>query len=63
MPHLRIFSTTEIAAELGVSAWMVRRVAGDVKRIGTARAFTSNDLPRLRQLLEAAGYLKPEAAK
>jgi hypothetical protein len=60
---MRIFSTTEVAAELGVSPWMVRRVAGDVKRIGTARAFTSNDLPRLRQLLEGAGYLKPEAAK
>jgi hypothetical protein len=54
----RIFSTVEVATELGVSAWQVRRVAPAAPRVGQNRVFSSADLPRLKQLLESAGYLR-----
>ena len=59
----RIFSTVEAARELNVAAWQIRRVCPAVPRVGQHRVFQSGDLPRLRQLLEAAGYLKPGAVK
>jgi hypothetical protein len=60
----RLFSLVEAARALNVAPWMLRRVCPTAQpRIGSYRVFDSRDLPRLRQLLEGAGYLKPEAAQ
>lgn len=64
----RNFSTIgAVAAEMGVPAWQIRRAIErgfltDPPRLGAYRVFQPDDMPRVREALRAAGYLRDEVA-
>lgn len=59
------FTTGQIAKRFGVDLWQVlqairRGFLPEPQRIGIYRFWTEADLPRVREALIAAGYLREE---
>jgi hypothetical protein len=62
---MKIFTTRQVADQLGVFTWQVRRLFEDgtfpePQKFGGKRAIPESMVPKIREALKKHGYLKNE---